>query len=436
MALTKYLWQKVGLYLDLDDLTNYCLVTKRTNSFCDQAYFKSYFEHNIPFISQTQPENVTISEWFLGILKLNWKDIRSLWINSKQDLTSAARSEAFWKKYFEGKQRLIVETKPPNISYITWFEKLQNNWVINEDWGINKSDLFQFALNHRIRSIIKEMAPARQYQTNLNFALNNGILTDDLDYFELLLESGAQFYTDNLERIFDEYDKLSLLIKYHQISDDGFRRLLTRVARDNNKNLLAFILQQGLNINAFHGFLLGETIRQAVVFGGYTDFIQHLINKGANIVDDNAIGFVARNGNLPIIKFLVAHGIRLNTRDDRTLKAAVLSGDLDVVKYLVSQGFEIGPISLSLVRFAVGIGKQSLIQYIIDNSNDIEAAKNEAISIPSSKPIVEFLIQTYNYDKNILNSISKTAKVRGDEELVTLLVEHGANYPQSEDPGF
>ena len=145
---------------------------------------------------------------------------------------------------------------------------------------------------------------------------------------------------------------------------------------------------------------------------------------------------MAYKGGLPIIRFLVDHGIRLNTRNNLILKSAVLSGDLDMVKYLVSQGFKIRRTAMELVRVAVKRGEPAIIQYIIDNSNDIEAAKNEAISIPSSKPIVEFLIQTYNYDKNILNSIAKTAKVRGDEELVNFLVGHGAKYPQVEDPGF
>ena len=236
MALTKYLWQKVGSYLDLDDLANYCLVTKQTNRFCDQAYFKSYFEHNVPFISQSQPENVTIAKWFSDILKLDWEDIRSLWINSKQDLHSTTPGEAFWKKYFGGKQRLIVETKPPNISYISWFETLQNNGLVGkngENLKIREADLFQFALDHRIRPIIRKLAP--KFQDILSSAFNIQIRTSNLDYLAFLLENGAHFDIDNLERISDEYDKLSLLIKSRQISPNGYKRLLTVVAQTRTK---------------------------------------------------------------------------------------------------------------------------------------------------------------------------------------------------------
>ena len=432
MALTKYLWQKVGLHLDIDDLHNYCLITKKTNSFCDQAYFKSYFEHNIPVISQTQPENVTISKWFSDILKLDWKDIRSMWLNSGRDLTSSTPEESFWKIYFGGK--LIVETKPPNISYISWFDTLKNNWLLWENGEIREKKLFEFALERRMRPIIEKLAP--KFKETLSSAFSREVGDADFDYLKFLLKNGAQFQNDFLTRLSTNYKALSFLINYNQISPDGLRLLLTKVAEDKNKKLLAFILQLGVNINVFNGFLLGETIRHAVIQGGYTDFIQHLINNGANIIDDDAIGFVAYKGGLPIIQFLVDHGIRLNTRNNLILKAAVLSGDLDVVKYLVSQGFKIRRTAMELVRVAVKRGEPAIIQYIIDNSNDIEAAKNEAISIPSSKPIVEFLIQTYNYDKNILNSIAKTAKVRGDEELVNFLVGHGAKYPQVEDPGF
>ena len=162
-----------------------------------------------------------------------------------------------------GGNKLIVETKPPNISYISWFETLKNNWLLWENGEIREKKLFEFALERRMRPIIEKLAP--KFKETLSSAFSREVGDADFDYLKFLLKNGAQFQNDFLTRLSTNYKALSFLINYNQISPDGLRLLLTKVAEDKNKKLLAFILQLGVNINVFNGFLLGETIRHAVV---------------------------------------------------------------------------------------------------------------------------------------------------------------------------
>ena len=95
------------------------------------------------------------------------------------------------------------------------------------------------------------------------------------------------------------------------------------------------------------------------------------------------IEFAAQHGNLPVIRFLVGHGIRLNVRDNDILESAVLSGHLELVKYLVKQGFKIKHKAMELVPMAmIKTRRPNFAKYVIDNSDDVQSAKDEAISLP------------------------------------------------------
>jgi len=89
-------------------------------------------------------------------------------------------------------------------------------------------------------------------------------------------------------------------------------------------------------------------------------------------------GWVAYNGHLEIVKFLVENGANIHAVDDCALRWAAESGHLEVVKYLVENGANIHAKDNWALCWAARNGHLKIVKYLVENGADIHADNNYA----------------------------------------------------------
>lgn len=79
---------------------------------------------------------------------------------------------------------------------------------------------------------------------------------------------------------------------------------------------------------------------------GNLDIVKHLVASGTDIHECNnyAIGWASANGHLEIVKYLVSIGVNIHTCNEYALRLASSNGYLKVVKYLIYVGADIDKI--------------------------------------------------------------------------------------------
>jgi ankyrin repeat protein len=105
-------------------------------------------------------------------------------------------------------------------------------------------------------------------------------------------------------------------------------------SHQGNLELVKELLAKGANINAKDD--------QALIYASsndHLDVVEYLISKGANIHanDDEALGLASFKGYLNVVKYLISKGADIHANNDRALRWASVNGQLDIIKYLVSK---------------------------------------------------------------------------------------------------
>lgn len=111
--------------------------------------------------------------------------------------------------------------------------------------------------------------------------------------------------------------------------------LLSRAAAQGDLGILKHLLARGVRVNNPKA-LLTEAVR-----GGNPELLGFLMILGPDIEKDHALVQASFQGKLDMVKLLVALGADVNTDDGLALSSAVDRGHFSVVRYLVSQGADV-----------------------------------------------------------------------------------------------
>ncbi len=103
---------------------------------------------------------------------------------------------------------------------------------------------------------------------------------------------------------------------------------------------------------------------------GKLDWVMIAVHNGADIHtdDNNALIYASKTGNLDLVKYLFALGMKNNIND--ALSSASERGHLPVVKYLLDNGADINYYQGLALSSAVTHGHLPVVKYLLDNGAD------------------------------------------------------------------
>lgn len=200
------------------------------------------------------------------------------------------------------------------------------------------------------------------------------------------------------------------------------------------------------------------------IFSGFTEVVDLMLSKGigvnSKILDDNRpLHFAATNGQLELVKLLLDRGAAVDAPGLQGLTAAGVAaskGYLEVLKTLLDSGANVHAVAkngISLLHFAIqGVShptakqteRQQIIKFLLEKGADINAKDKSNMT-----PLHFAVTSKYELAKLLLNSGADTevteinnkmtplfgAVLKGDGEIVKLLLEHGANISAQDDGG-
>ena len=102
-----------------------------------------------------------------------------------------------------------------------------------------------------------------------------------------------------------------------------------------------------------------------IVRNGELPLLKYLLERGGDIDHINRLFIDASlEGHLPIVKYLVQHGADIKSKNNAALRSASKYGYFDIVKYLVEHGADIHVNNDEALKFAIENGHSDVVEYL------------------------------------------------------------------------
>lgn len=111
----------------------------------------------------------------------------------------------------------------------------------------------------------------------------------------------------------------------------------------------------------------------------------------------------ARDGNLPLVRELIASGVDIHTRDEEALSYAAMNGHLDVVRELLNQGADPNIESSRPLRYAAENGHLNVVRELLDRGANVHTENEwplrQALQFRRTAVIHELLIRGADFNR-------------------------------------
>jgi ankyrin repeat protein len=241
-----------------------------------------------------------------------------------------------------------------------------------------------------------------------------------------------------------------VLTKPNSGSQEWVQRALWECASEGHIKLLEFMLNCGIEVNAFVEvpdiFHEKFTLLHRASYCGQVEVVRLIVNRGAdiNIRDANnntALHLAAESGRVDIIKLLLDEGMSVNltnTNDSTPLHVSAKFGHLEATKTLVERGAAINntnKIGVTPLMVAAHFGNLETFRYLTKEGADINIRNNKNYSalhyaagsgcVDIIKLLLDKGISVNLPNKDKFTSLHVCAKF-GQLDATKALVERGA----------
>lgn len=147
-------------------------------------------------------------------------------------------------------------------------------------------------------------------------------------------------------------------------------------------------------------------------------------------LDQPNLSRFARAGHLPVVQYLIEHGVNVHAEDDAALRLASMNGRLAVVQCLIEHGANVHAKNDWALYTASSGGHSAVVQCLVKCGANVHAKNGEALraaSLHGHLPVVKCLIE-YGANVHALSDWSIVlASEHGHLPVVQYLLDHGAN---------
>lgn len=219
-----------------------------------------------------------------------------------------------------------------------------------------------------IRTLLSEGAAIHDRDENGNTALHFAALNGHAKLTAFLLDAGTPIDVTNrfgvtplmLAEYHDHYDLAKWLVLHGadpnmQASDSS--TVLSEAWKKDRWDFVQFLFLHGVDPNAPIDYYVGEAPPLvAAAWDGEFDMVKWLLQHGVDVKAVNNLGMnsiheAVRRGNLEIVRLLLKHGTDVNPRTTvsgtTALHAAVAGQDIDMVRVLIKNGADVNAQSTS-----------------------------------------------------------------------------------------
>ncbi|MDM8335451.1 ankyrin repeat domain-containing protein [Wolbachia pipientis] len=245
-------------------------------------------------------------------------------------------------------------------------------------------------------------------------ALHKAVFSKRFDEVKLLIDKGARV---------DVQDKHGLTPLFYSVMNND-EKMIKLLVETGNANV---------NLGKYNN-PLGIAITR-----GYIKSAEYLINKGANLDQQDSIGRTllhkaAEDGNLAAVKFLIDHGARLDVLDtwnNTPLHVAanvkVNKGHIEIADYLIKNGANINlthnytPIHLAITR-----GNLDMVKCLIDNGADLYI-KRACDGTPLAYAKQQGQVEIVNYMDSVMSNLSRNKTISLDTININIKYDLASN---------
>ncbi len=210
-------------------------------------------------------------------------------------------------------------------------------------------------------------------------------------------------------------------VQSHVPANDSDLELLLEAIDDENLQLVKFMLDKGIDVNASTEG--GWTPLLEAADGGSLEIMQLLIDRGANVNKGNQKGWTplmeaAEEGHLAMVKLLLDQGVdpdQPNRWGATALMQAADEGNLEVAKLLIDRGADVNLLDKeghTALTAAIDEGHQGMVQLLIDKGAKISTKGKGG------------------------NMALFEAADEGQVEVLQMLLDNGANPNAADEEGY
>jgi len=102
-------------------------------------------------------------------------------------------------------------------------------------------------------------------------------------------------------------------------------------------------------------------------------------NVNAREIMNELLMKASKNNCYEIVKYLVEHGVDINTDGGMVLPYAVKNRNIDMVKYLVEHGADINAHDGIALRWAIVKNEPNIVEYLIKHGSDVSALHDHTL---------------------------------------------------------
>jgi len=178
-----------------------------------------------------------------------------------------------------------------------------------------------------------------------------------------------------------------------------------------------------------------ESLSKAVIDAaknGQLQVIKRLVAAGAEVTssDSQALRFAAANSHLDTLEYLISKRADVNANEDEALRNAVTKGSIDVVKYLLDVKANVNSQEGNILRIAAETKDIELIKVLIATGADVNAMNDQALINAVSHKSVEIVKHLLDVKANVNAQQGKSLVIaveNGYFDLVKILTSAAAD---------